>query len=68
MFEVQIFRSDPTEASLVALAKAVRLIHIIKGRAALMKLPKFDADQMILVIVICLIGVALSLWRLFTLF
>jgi len=33
-----------------------------------MKLPKFNTDQMMLVLLISLIVVGLSLWRLFTLF
>jgi hypothetical protein len=30
-----------------------------------MKLPRFDTDQMILVLVVCLLVAGLSLWRLF---
>jgi hypothetical protein len=33
-----------------------------------MKFPGFDADQMLLVLVVCLIAVGLALWRLFTLY
>jgi hypothetical protein len=33
-----------------------------------MKFPRLDADQMILVLVVCLVAAGLALWRLFALY
>ena len=38
------------------------------NRALLMKILRFNTDQMILILVICLVIAGLSLWRLFNLY
>lgn len=39
-----------------------------ENRVPLMKLPRFNSDQMILILLVCLFVVGLSLWRLFNLY